>query len=62
MCVVLATSRLAGLDRFLPLAEFPLLIAVGSIAYFGFVAVFRRRALLGQLSFVRKARDRGALS
>jgi O-antigen/teichoic acid export membrane protein len=62
MCIVLATSRLAGLDRFLPLAEFPLLIAVGCVAYFGFVAVFGRRALFGHLTFVRKAPDRGAPS
>ena len=57
MLAVLATARLAGLDRLSRLVEFPLLIALGCVVYIGFVAVFGRRAILGHLSSVRKARD-----
>jgi O-antigen/teichoic acid export membrane protein len=57
MFVVLAISRLAGLDRLSRLVEFPLLIALGCVVYFGFIAVFARRAIVGHLSLVRKARD-----
>jgi O-antigen/teichoic acid export membrane protein len=56
MLVVLIASRHAGLDRFHPLAEFLLLIALGCVAYFGFFAVFGQRALFGHLAFVRQTR------
>ena len=59
MRVVLMTSRLAGLDRFSQLAELPLLITLGCVAYFGFVAV-RQRAIFRHLAFVRQPRRRGA--
>jgi O-antigen/teichoic acid export membrane protein len=56
MLLVLATFRFARLDRLPPLAEFPLLIALGSVAYLGFVTVFGRRILFGHLAFVKNAR------
>jgi hypothetical protein len=53
MLVILETSRLAGLNRLPALAEFPLLIALGCIAYLGFFAAFGRRAIVGHLAFMR---------
>ena len=60
MLVVLMTSRQAGLDHFSPLAELPLLIALGCAAYLGFIALFGRRTIFGHLTFARQAHERGA--
>jgi hypothetical protein len=53
--VVLMTSRLAGLDRFPQIAELPLLITLGCVAYFGFVALFGQRTIFSHLAFVSLA-------
>jgi PST family polysaccharide transporter len=60
MLVVLATLRGAGLDRLQPLAELPLLVAIGCVAYVGSFMAFGQRSILSYLAFVRNARDRGA--
>jgi O-antigen/teichoic acid export membrane protein len=60
MLVVLMTSRHSGLDRFSPLAELPLLIALGCAAYLGFIALFGRRTIFGHLTIARQAHERGA--
>jgi hypothetical protein len=56
MLAVIATVRLAGFDRLSRIVEFPLLAAVGCFVYVGFVAVFGRRAVLDNLSFVTSHR------
>jgi hypothetical protein len=60
MLVGLMTSRHAGLDRFSPLAELPLLIVLGCAAYLGFIALFGRRTIFGHLTLARQAQERGA--
>jgi hypothetical protein len=60
MLVLLAILRLAGLDRLQPIAELPLLVAIGCVAYIGSLMAFGQRSILSYLTFVRNARDRGA--
>ena len=55
MRVVLMTSWLAGLDRFPQLAELRLLITLGCVAYFGFVALFGQRAIFSHLGVCETA-------
>lgn len=60
MLGALAIARLAGLDRLQPLAELPLVVAIGCVAYSGFSMLFGQPSILGYLTFVRKTREGGA--